>query len=137
MSFTEVSYSVEGQLSPEQLRAVEAVMASNSITDAAAAVGVARDTIYRWLKEPAFQSALRTVEAGYLDHISRSLLRIGEKAVGAIEGILDDQTATDTVRLKAADVALARMTAIREIVALEGRLEAIEARLAMMAEAGE
>jgi hypothetical protein len=46
-------------LTPEQDAAVAALLAGRTVTDAAAATGVDRTTVHRWLKKDfAFQAAL-------------------------------------------------------------------------------
>lgn len=74
---------------------------------------------------------------GALENVSRSLIRVGDKAVKTLESVMDSTTAAASVRVKAADVTLARMVAIREIVALDERLSAIERQLFALSREGE
>ena len=119
-------------LNRQQLKAIEALMTTGSLHEAADAAGIGRATLYRWLRDTDFLTAVRAAEGEALENVSRALLRVGDKAVRTLESTMDSATAAPSVKVKAADVTLARMTAIREIVSLEARLADIEARLANM-----
>ena len=47
------------QLSPKQRKAIEALLTTGEVKAAAAAAGIHRDTLHRWLKEPIFLDAVR------------------------------------------------------------------------------
>jgi len=93
-------------LSPKQVRAVSAVVETFSLSDAAEQAGVSLSTLYRWMREPAFMAALREVEAYLLDETVRRLLYMQNKAVQAIEDVLDDANASPMVKLRAAQTVL-------------------------------
>lgn len=114
------------RLKSNQLKAVAALLTSPDMAQAAKAAGVSRDTLYEWLKQPAFRAALREAERSALDAGSRELVRIGSKAVGVVEGVLDSTTATDHVRLRASEIALGRVLQFREMVTLEERVAELE-----------
>lgn len=48
---------------------------NGNVTKAADAVGIARQTFYKWLKSLAFGEAVEEVEEGLIDHVEDALLR--------------------------------------------------------------
>ncbi len=116
-------------LSPKQRRALEALFTQGDVSGAAKAAGVSRQSLYRWLGEPGFSTALRKAESMALDGLSRTLVRLGDKAAGALEAALDDDEAPHSVKLRAADVVTGRLLQVRELVTIEQRLAAIEQAL--------
>jgi transposase len=51
------------RLTEQQRQAVEALLGGLTVKEAAQAAGVHRNTVYYWLKQPAFQEALREASA--------------------------------------------------------------------------
>ncbi len=115
-------------LTLKQRKAVAALLTEPDTTAAAKAAGVSRDTVYRWLTEPAFQAALRDAEAGALAAVSRSLVRLAERAAATLDGAMTDPEAASGTKVRAADIVLARLLQVRELVALETRVAELEAR---------
>jgi hypothetical protein len=82
-------------LDPIQLTVLEALLAGRTITDAAAAVGVSRTTVHRWLKDDylfraevnAARHALRQMALARLDALC-------ERSIEVLRGALDQ--ASDT-----------------------------------------
>ncbi len=121
--------TLDPNLSPKQLRALEALLTSGNVAQAARAAEVTRDTLYRWMKEPAFAKALRESEGIALDALTRSLRGLGDKAVTALAAVFDDETAPHAVKIRAARVVLASHPQYLQSVVLAERVEAIEAAL--------
>ena len=118
-----------GKLTPRQRRALESLLVTGDVTAAAAAASVTRQTVHRWLAQDAFKAALREGEAAKLEALSRSLVRLGDKAAQALEGALDDQAAQPGAKVRAADVVLGRLLQLRELVSLEQRVSDLEEAL--------
>jgi hypothetical protein len=97
------------------------------VAAAAAAVGVNRATIRRWRSSPAFAAALREAETEAVGDVARRLARLSLSAVSVLEVLLEEPDTPPALRLRAADLALSRLVAIREHVALEERIAALEA----------
>ena len=114
------------QLTPKQRRAVEALLTTGEVAAAAQAAGVSRDTLYRWLKQPAFLGAVRAAEARALDDLSRLLVRLGRTAAATLAKAMADPAAPYATRVRAADVALGRLLQLRELATLEARVVALE-----------
>ncbi len=113
-------------LTPKQRRAVEALLTTGEVVEAAQAAGVSRDTLYRWLKLPAFHQAVRQAEAHALDDLSRLLVGLGRTAVATLAKAMSDPTVPPASRVRAADAALSRLLQLRELATLEQRITTLE-----------
>ena len=116
------------KLTPEQLRAVVALLEHGDKSKAARSAGVGRTTLYRWLREDEnFQAALEEGTRQALKEFSANLVRLAQKAVRTLEAAVDS---TDPLhmhhRLRAADIVTNRILAVREAIDLEERLSALE-----------
>ena len=73
-------------LSPAQQKALTALLAGKSVTDAAAAAEVDRTTVHRWLKETyAFQAALNRGRRDLQEAMQARLLVLADKGADAVE----------------------------------------------------
>ncbi len=123
-------------LTPKQYKAVRALLAAPDVTAAAKDAGVSRDTLYRWMGEPAFVAAVREAEADALAAVSRSLVRLATRAAATLEAAMDTPYAPVTVKVRAADAVLSRLLQVRELVTLEARVRELEARMEADGEGG-
>jgi len=114
-------------LSTKQRKALEALLQTGEVSHAATVAGVSRDTIYRWMKQPAFASAVRHAEAQAIDEVSRVLIRLSRSAVGTLAAAMADREGPFGPRIRAADITLSRLLQVRELAVLEERLAALEA----------
>ena len=118
------------ELTPVQVKAIASLLSESNIDAAAKASGVAYRTLYRWVNEDAlFQAELRRHEGRLIDAAVRSLARLQEKAVAALEAALEDGAAPHSVKLRAADIALGTLLKLREARTLEDRVAALEDQL--------
>jgi hypothetical protein len=113
-------------LSPKQRQAVEALLTTGEVAASAQAAGVARHTLYRWLKEPMFLQAVRETEARALDELSRLLVRLGRTAAATLAKAMSDPAVPWSIRVRAADVSLSRLLQLRELATLEARVTELE-----------
>jgi transposase-like protein len=113
-------------LTPRQRKAVEALLATGEVAAAAREVGVSRDTLYRWFKQPLFVEAVRETEARALDELSRLLVRLGRTATATLAKAMSDPGTPAATRVRAADVTLSRLLQLRELATLEARVQALE-----------
>jgi len=118
----------EQKVTPRQRKAIESLLTSGDVSQAAQVAGVSRKTIYVWFKRPAFVGALRQAEQQALDGLQRALVSLGDKAVGALADGMSASTPIAS-RIRAADVALARLLQLRELIDLEARVAELEQRL--------
>jgi len=121
-----VENDTEKKLTPAQWRAVEALLVSGSVSVAATASGHSRKTIYRWLREPAFASALGQAEREALAQLSRDLAGMAGLAANVIRETLSSATATTATRLRAAEMLIGNLVKLRELGDMESRLAALE-----------
>src|SRR5688572_26150595 len=116
-----------GILTPKQRKAVEALLTTGEVTAAAKEVGVSKDSLYRWMKQPAFLDAVREVESRTLDDLSRLLVRLGRTAIATLAKAMNDPAAPYATRVSAANASLSRLLQLRELATLEARVRALEA----------
>ncbi len=116
-------------LTVRQHRAVTALLTTPDVTTAARDAKVSRDTLYRWMADPLFVAALREGEAATLAAVSRSLVRLAERAAATLEGAMTDEATPVSAKIRAADAVLGRLLQVRELVTLEARVRELEARM--------
>jgi hypothetical protein len=113
-------------LSAKQQRAIVALLASKSVAEAAQAAKVGERTLFRWLAEDQpFRAALSQAEGDLLDTATRRLLSLQGKSIDALEYLID-RAETESVRLRAAQVAIETSLKLRELRDIEQRLTALE-----------
>ena len=77
-------------LEPAQITAVEALLAGKTVTDAAAAAGVDRATVHRWLREDyPFQAAINAGRRELRDATYGRLERLAVKAADCLEKAIE------------------------------------------------
>ena len=119
--------ATEKNLSPKQHRAVEALLTSAGVAEAAAVVGVAPSSVYRWLKDPTFREALVAGEREATRQTGRALAAMARLALKALEDGL--RHSEIKIRLRAAECYFSRATAWRESSELDQRVETLERNL--------
>jgi hypothetical protein len=92
------------KLSAKQHKALTALMVSNTIADAAAAIGVNERTVYTWLDDPMF--------------------------AGAYRAVLNEALSQARARLSAANSILDKALKFKELEDLAERMAALEAAYA-------
>ncbi len=122
-------------LTAKQRKAVEALLATGEVSEAASTVGISRETLHRWLRDPPFVEAVRAAEAQALDDLSRMLVRLGRTAAGTLAKAMSDAATTVATKVRAADATLGRLLQLRELATLEARVAELE-RAAGIAEGG-
>lgn len=123
-------------LTSKQRRAVEALLATGEVSAAAREAKVSRDTLHRWLKQPAFIEAVREAEARAIDDLARMLVRLGRTATATLAKAMTDPAAPYPTRVRAADAALSRLLQLRELATLEARVVELERTAGLRAETG-
>jgi hypothetical protein len=120
-----------GVLSRNQLKAVEALISYDTVADAAKACGLARDTVYRYLKDPLFDHELKKAKRTMVDRAILSLQRSCRHAAAALAAICRDEEAPPSARVAAAREILSQTMKAIEIEGIEERLQALEQRFNM------
>jgi hypothetical protein len=121
--------NLNNKVTPRKKRAVESLLTNGDITAAAAAAGVSRTSLYRWLKDDNFLGALAEAEQAALASLSRRLVSLGDRAVGTLAKAMDDEGAPVGSKIRAADVTLGRLLQLRELYQLEERVSRLEEQL--------
>lgn len=116
------------ELTPRQLKAVQALTTCADVSKAAEVASVSRDTIYRWMRNETFKHALNDSTRQAINRISRSLIALGERAVDTLYKAMTAPEVSITVSIRAADIVLSRLLQIYEIADLENRISELERR---------
>ena len=116
-------------LSTRQARAIEALLTSPSITEAAEACGIGRRTLHTWLDSADFRAALASAESDAIGAAVRRL--VGDMAgnLATMREIRDDPDQSATLRLRAAIALDASLQKWRDLASTEERLAVLEERL--------
>lgn len=121
-------------LPAKQAAAVAALLTQPTTEAAAAAVGVGRATLKRWLDEPAFRAALASAELQVIDHAVRRLLTMHGTALDVLTELMSEAPAP--IKLRAAISVLELGTRLRDLRNEEQRLAELEQRLAELESEG-
>lgn len=119
-------------LTPKQRKAVESLLTSGDVSQAAQAAGVTRDTIYRWFKQEHFVKAIQEAERQALEALSRALVALGGKATETLSQAMSEADSPLGVKVRAADIVLGRLVQLRELFSLEDRVASLESELATL-----
>lgn len=107
--------------------AIAALLTQRNIDEAARSVGIAPNTLLRWMKEPEFDRAYRDAKrAAFGQSISR-LQQGTSAAVTTLLKIMLDPEAPASVRVRAADSIFNHAAKAIEIEEIEARVTALEA----------
>src|SRR4051812_8522114 len=83
----------EDELPPAQRKAVAALIGGATVTAAAAAAGVGRSTVYRWLDaDPAFVAELNRGLRDQADAARAELRALAVEALAVVRGLLTKRT---------------------------------------------
>lgn len=113
-------------LTPRQKIAVQSLAAGQSVTQTAVSTGVSRESVYRWLDNPTFTRAIDEAQDDAIATISRRLTVLGVDALNVLRDVLADPHTPAGAKIRAADIVLAKLLTVREIVDIERRLTALE-----------
>ena len=82
-------------ITPDQIRVLERLLAGETVTAAAKAVGVDRSTLHRWLRDDfEFQAALNRWKRELSNAVQARLLAITHKAAQTVENAVDQGNLT-------------------------------------------
>jgi hypothetical protein len=130
---------------PAQYRAIGALLAGSTVTDAAKSAGVSRATVHRWLAgDPDFMAAYNMARREAAEALRQRLRGMGHEAVEALRELLTDRDTPPAVRLRAAMEVLqvaasppGGPTDPRDAATLIRRRENARARREMLADLGQ
>jgi hypothetical protein len=116
-------------LSTRQARAIEALLSSASITEAAERSGIGRRTLHTWLDDSDFRASLASAESDAIGAAVRRLCGDMAGNLATMREIRDDPDQSAALRLRAAIALDASLQKWRDLATTEERLTALEARL--------
>lgn len=110
---------------PEQYKAIQTLVETGNVTEAAKAAGRERRTVYLWLKTPEFQNALQAAEAEALTLLATRMAHDGSIASQALVDVLNDSEATNNEKTNAARAILSNLPPLRLLGSLESKISEI------------
>src|SRR5436190_553631 len=114
------------RLTRKQEDAIVALCSNRSVEDAARACNTPARTLFRWLKEPDFDSAYRAARrSAYGQSIAR-LQQASAAAASTLLKIMIDPSSPPSCRLRAADSVLSHAAKAIKIEDLDGRVSDLE-----------
>ena len=119
----------EPKLTAKQVKGLEALLDGANIQDAAAAAGVNRKTLGRWLTEPLFWKTYQLNSRHALELAARRLTGKLDMAVDMLASVMEDDEAPPGVRLRAAQQVIEGSLKLLDVTDIQERLAALEERL--------
>jgi len=113
-------------LTPRQRKALETLLTTGNVKQAAEAAHVSRETIYRWLEQDTFRAALDEGERAAIESLTRALVGLGDLATATLRDAMTGDDIPPAQRVRAADVVLGRLLQLRELIELETRVCELE-----------
>ncbi len=118
----------QSDLSTNQARAIQALLACATIEKAAEQAGLSGRTVYRYLNEPTFKAALRARQDQVIAGAVAALAGLAGKSIETLRGVMEDPEAAQGVRTRAALGVLGHIHDMIELRDLAERVAALEAR---------
>ena len=112
-------------LTEDQEAALQAILASRTMEEAAAALNIARSSLYRLLEQPELAAALRRARS---QRVELAVLRLQEQAAEAVNTlgeVLRDTRASAASRVRAAEVILEFTFRGSELLDITAQMEEI------------
>jgi transposase-like protein len=111
----------------KQEEAIVALLTQRNIDEAAKAVGIAPNTLLKWMKQPEFDAAYREARrAAFRQSVARLQQGASAAATTMLKTMIDANTPAST-RLRAAECVMNHATKAIEIEDIEARVAALEA----------
>lgn len=108
------------------LQIIDAIEKTSSLTAAAEYLSVSRDTLYKRMEKPSYQTAKRKQDAEIYKRLSGSLQKAAGKALSTLDGILSDKECAAGVKCRAAAIVLEYSLKFRDSCDFEERLQRLE-----------
>jgi transposase-like protein len=114
------------KLGPKQEAAVLALLSQRNVEEAARVVGVTPKTLYRWMKESAFNAAYREAKRSAFSQSIARLHQMATAAVTTLGKVMLDPGTPPATKVRAADSILNHTAKAIELEDVEGRLSELE-----------
>lgn len=123
------SATTEKILTPEQRRAIDSLLATGDLDEAAAAAGCHIRTLQRWRSsDPLFSAALQAAQDAALDQTTAALVGASVASVKLLRQVVENESAKMPYRLRAAATLLDATLRWHELRSLAQRVAALEQR---------
>jgi hypothetical protein len=116
------------KLTRKQDQAIAALLSAPTIPEAAQQAGVGEHTLRRWLQDAAFSEAYRAARRQVVQQAIVQVQRATKKAVETLLGVMADNAAPSSAKVRAAQVILDLALRVVELEDIETRLVALEAQ---------
>ena len=110
----------------KQEEAIAALLAQRNIDEAAKSIGIASNTLLKWMKEPEFQAAYRDARRAAFGQAVARLQQASGAAVSTLLKIMVDPNAPHSTRVRAADSVLDHSAKGIEIEDIDARVSELE-----------
>ena len=97
------------ELTNGQRRAIETLMLTNTMAEAAKMAKVTQRSIYNWMKQDRFQTVLRQARRDALAQTTTRLQQMTAQAVHTLGDVMEDENASHAGRVSAARLTLDMM----------------------------
>jgi len=114
------------KLTPKQEHAIQALLTTQGMDNAARAAGIGPRTLYRWMTDPQFEKAYRKARRDAFGQGAARLQQASGAAVSSILKIMVDQHAPASTKLRAAELVLTHGAKAIEIEDVEARVTELE-----------
>jgi transposase-like protein len=114
------------ELRPKQEAAIVALLSNRSVDEAARSVDVAPKTLYRWLKEPAFDKAYRKARRDAFGQTIARLQQGSRAAASVLLNIVADSATPASTRVRAAEIVLDKAAKAIELEDVEVHVSELE-----------
>jgi len=114
------------ELSAVQLQALGALLSHPTVGGAAAACGISRRTIHRWLQDPKFRTALRKMQHDHVSQAHSGLQGITADAVETLREVLNNREAPAGARVSACRATLGLAYDLIQADDIQHRIETLE-----------
>jgi transposase-like protein len=114
------------QFGRKKEEAIAALLTQRNLDEAAKSIGIAPNTLSKWMKQPEFEAAYREARrAAFRQSIAR-LQQASGAAVSTLLKIMVDTSAPHSTRVRAADSVLDHSAKAIEIEDIEARVSELE-----------
>jgi hypothetical protein len=114
------------KLGAKQEAAILALLSSRNVEEAARAASVNQRTLFRWMKEPAFNAAYRAARRAAFGQSVGRLQQASSAAVSTLLKVMVDPGTPASTKVRAADSVLAHTIKAMETDDIEVRVTALE-----------
>ena len=112
-------------LTPQQFTAIEALLSTRNIKEAARKCKMPYSTLQHWMDDPEFMAAYADAQEELREGISRMLASTVADAIERLHGLVGDKN--KRVALVACRIALSSYVNVTNLAEFDGRLKQLEA----------